>query len=176
MPKPSSRDRILDAYEEILLNHGPAAVTLDAVAARAGVSKGGLLYHFGSKDALLDGLLERMSLLNDADLAKAREAEDGVVRYYLRSSVTDASMDNPWHRTTLAAVRLAGDEPKAAESLQACMRPWRELLVEHLDDPLTAELVTLIGDGLYLRASTGEDPNPLLEQLDEILLRLGAKP
>ena len=35
-------------------------MTLDAVAARAGVSKGGLLYHFPTKEALLKAMLERL--------------------------------------------------------------------------------------------------------------------
>ncbi len=39
----SARDRVLDAYETLLIEAGPAAATLDAVAAGAGVSKGGLL-------------------------------------------------------------------------------------------------------------------------------------
>ena len=40
---------------------GAAALTLDAVAAEAGVSKGGVLYHFGSKRALIDGLLDALA-------------------------------------------------------------------------------------------------------------------
>ena len=45
---PSARDRVLDAYETLLIESGPGATTLDAVAAAADVSKGGLLYHFAS--------------------------------------------------------------------------------------------------------------------------------
>ena len=57
---PSARERVLDAAESRLLAGGPAALVLDAVARDAGVSKGGLLYHFPSKTALVDGLVERM--------------------------------------------------------------------------------------------------------------------
>jgi len=39
----SARDRVLDAYETLLVEQGPAAATLDAVASAAQVSKGGLL-------------------------------------------------------------------------------------------------------------------------------------
>ena len=38
---------------------GARALTLDAVAAEAGVSKGGVLYHFATKRALIDGLIAR---------------------------------------------------------------------------------------------------------------------
>lgn len=52
----NSREQILDAYEHLLVQAGERAATLDAVAAQAKVSKGGLLYHFGSKKALFEAL------------------------------------------------------------------------------------------------------------------------
>ena len=62
MPKAerSTRDRLLDAFEKLLVAGGSRAATLDAVAADAEVSKGGLLYHFHSKDELVEGQLERL--------------------------------------------------------------------------------------------------------------------
>jgi AcrR family transcriptional regulator len=56
----SSRERILDAAAELVRELGAAKLTLDAVAERAELSKGGLLYNFPSKDALLQGMLERI--------------------------------------------------------------------------------------------------------------------
>jgi AcrR family transcriptional regulator len=58
---PDARTRILDAAEAIVRARGVAHLTLDAAAREAGVSKGGLLYHFASKEALLTGLLGRMA-------------------------------------------------------------------------------------------------------------------
>jgi AcrR family transcriptional regulator len=81
-----ARDRVLDAYETLLIDHGAGAVTLDAVAAEAGVSKGGLLYHFASKDALVSGLLDRLRERSAADADAIRSAPDGAVAYYVRTS------------------------------------------------------------------------------------------
>ena len=53
------RDRILDAADLLVTAEGARNLTLDGVAQAAGVSKGGLLYHFPSKDALLAGMVER---------------------------------------------------------------------------------------------------------------------
>ncbi len=53
------RERILDSAEQFVATEGARNLTLDGVAHAAGVSKGGLLYHFPSKDALLVGMLER---------------------------------------------------------------------------------------------------------------------
>lgn len=54
-----ARDCILDATEEVLCTRGVAGLTLDAVARATGVSKGGLLYHFRSKDALSSAMQRR---------------------------------------------------------------------------------------------------------------------
>ncbi len=60
MARPSARERILDALSTVVVRNGVAAATLDAVCAEAQVSKGGLLYHFPSRDALFDGLRQRL--------------------------------------------------------------------------------------------------------------------
>jgi len=66
-PGIGARNRILDAAERLVMGDGSRNLTLDAVAQAAGVSKGGLLYHFPSKDALLAGMIER-----DIDQLNAR--------------------------------------------------------------------------------------------------------
>jgi AcrR family transcriptional regulator len=55
---PTSRDKILDAAVQVAIRDGILAMTLDAVAREAGVSKGGLLYHFQTKDDLIAGMLD----------------------------------------------------------------------------------------------------------------------
>jgi AcrR family transcriptional regulator len=52
-----TRWRILRAAEALAREAGPGHLSLDAVAARAGVSKGGLLYHFASKAKLMEALV-----------------------------------------------------------------------------------------------------------------------
>ncbi|CAH0339047.1 TetR/AcrR family transcriptional regulator [Rhizobium sp. CECT 9324] len=48
-----SRGEILDAARKVLLKSGVAAMTLEAVANEAGISKTGLYYYFSSKDVLV---------------------------------------------------------------------------------------------------------------------------
>jgi len=57
--RPNSREAILDAAEALASEIGANHMSIDAVAARAGISKGGLLYQFPSKVALLQSMLER---------------------------------------------------------------------------------------------------------------------
>src|SRR6202011_6039066 len=57
--KEIDRDRILDAAEAVLLESGGRSFTLDDVAARAGISKGGLVYSFATKDDVVHAALDR---------------------------------------------------------------------------------------------------------------------
>lgn len=53
------REKLLDAAEDIVLQQGATALTIDAVAKTMGISKGGVQYCFGNKDALIDAMFER---------------------------------------------------------------------------------------------------------------------
>jgi AcrR family transcriptional regulator len=57
----STRDRILDAAQDLICTGGIGGFTLDAIARLAGISKGRLLYHFSSKDSLISGLHQRLA-------------------------------------------------------------------------------------------------------------------
>lgn len=50
---------MLNAAEEVVLREGIGRLTLDAVAREANLSKGGLIHHFPTKDALIDAMVRR---------------------------------------------------------------------------------------------------------------------
>ena len=154
---PSARDRVLDAYESLLLDHGPGSATLDAVAAAAEVSKGGLLYHFASKDALAGGLLDRLRERSARDAELMRTDPDGPVSYYLRTSVPGGDSPAGLTRTYLAALRIADGNAGAAarDALATVDAEGLAALRSEIRDPVLAWLVQLVGDGLYLRTLTG---------------------
>ena len=59
----NSKESMLDAAEAVVIDRGVNGMTLEAVAVHAGVSKGGLLYHFSSKDALVQAMVSRIASL-----------------------------------------------------------------------------------------------------------------
>lgn len=147
----SAREKVLDAYEAILLAEGERAATLDAVAARAGVSKGGLLYHFSDKKALVTGLLERLRESAGEDVARMAADPDGACAYYVRTSVYE---DTGLDRTILAAQRLSREaHPEVSEVFEEIHRRWFDLLAAETGDEALARTVLLIGDGLYYNAA-----------------------
>ena len=85
----AARDSVLDAFEDILDRGRRArAATLDAAARARRVSKGGLLYHFASKDALESALIERLAASSDADIATIGPRPQEPVAYFVRTSVS----------------------------------------------------------------------------------------
>jgi len=156
--RPSSRDRILDALVEVLLEGGAGSVTLDAVCARAGVSKGGLLYHFGSKADLFDGLTERLAADIRRQIAEAPADTAAMVRWFLRMSTTDLDGDEReaaiW-RALLAGIRAEGEEGTGTV-IPALLAEWAEPLRGL--DPVLAEEIRLVADGLALNGLVGGPP------------------
>ncbi|WP_235528191.1 TetR/AcrR family transcriptional regulator [Sphingomonas sp. Leaf231] len=57
----ASRDAALEAARTLLVEQGPQAVTLKAVAARIGRTHANLLHHFGSAAGLQQALIERIA-------------------------------------------------------------------------------------------------------------------
>ncbi|MFT9215294.1 MAG: TetR/AcrR family transcriptional regulator, partial [Acetobacter malorum] len=52
-PRTINRERVMECAEQLVQRDGAIALTLDAVAREAGITKGGLQYCFGSKDDLI---------------------------------------------------------------------------------------------------------------------------
>ena len=65
-----TRERILDAAQTLILDHGYGATTVDSVVNRAGITKGAFFHHFGSKSDLARALVERYALMDKAHLER----------------------------------------------------------------------------------------------------------
>lgn len=180
---PAAREAVLDAFERILVHDGERAATLDATAKAAGVSKGGLLYHFASKEALVAGLIARLEALTDDDIEAIDRAGDQAISYFVRSSV---AVQHPLDRAVVATARLAqGGNAAAERAIRTIRRRWLEAVGKHVGDPTVALAITLIGDGLYYASVLhGEDEQfgvdaPSTAQMDALvalLERLAAEP
>lgn len=151
--RPDARERLLEAFDRIVVEEGERAATLDAVAARAGVSKGGLLYHFSARQDLAEASVERMRALAAAGAEAMAGAAEGAARAFLRASLWQ---DTPLDRAILTASRLAqsGDATARARLLEL-EGAWYSLLLEELGDPAAAQAVLHMGDGLYHNAAIG---------------------
>jgi AcrR family transcriptional regulator len=75
MARPSARERLLDCAERLFAEHGLRGVSLRAINADAGLSPAALHYHFGTRQALVEALLERRM---DELMQRRREILDSL--------------------------------------------------------------------------------------------------
>ena len=80
-----TRERILDSAQELILEQGFSATSVDAVVTQAGITKGAFFHHFASKSDLALALVERYARLDrehlEAQWALAcAESDDPLAR------------------------------------------------------------------------------------------------
>ncbi|MBN6053460.1 TetR family transcriptional regulator [Nonomuraea sp. RK-328] len=148
------RDELLDAAEDLLCDQGSAAITLSAVAERAGVSKGGLLYHFNTKEALIKGMVER--LIDEFDQLLAAQPGDTYTERYLMATL--AAVRSGRLRRWAVVTGASGNLFLLAPLREAMARWHREGLGEE-PDPLGSQVVRLACEGLWDVASHDPELN-----------------
>lgn len=171
--KPLAREKLLEAFERIVLTDGERAATLDAVAAAAGVSKGGLLYHFPHRQALVDAALTNLECLAAEDLDRLRTSPRGTAREFLATSLYE---DSALDRALIVASRLIQSGDDAARATYAHIEEnWVAAVLADVGDPVVATAVVCMGDGLYQQASMGllpESPAARQKKLDQLMASL----
>jgi len=185
-----TRERILVAMRALLARGGTSAATLENVAAEADISKGGLLYHFPTKQALYRGLLTRTRDSVAAELA-GHDTKDGVVRAYLEYTAPRDEEERGFVIALINAIRssdrsadagsaadpAAGDDDAELGNLLAeIFSVWEQPVRDAVDDPVTAELILQFGNGLYLASVFGlptPDPAVLRELTDRLVAEAG---
>ncbi len=177
------RAQLLQAASDIATDQGVPAVTLDAVAERAGVTKGALQYHFANKQGLLDALFEQtlerfeqqMHARIEEGEAKGAPKHGAAARAYLHTTIDETS---PAASTNVLRVLVAAmmTDPAIRERYAAPMRKWTR------PDPLPLEaaarlmICRLAADGLWISDLLGYQNMPprlraeVVRQLEQLAL------
>jgi AcrR family transcriptional regulator len=149
------RDALLDAAETVVIRRGIANLTLEAVATEAGLSKGGLLHHFPSKDRLVEAMVQRSAdnwrRCYTEGYERAAPGPGRMCRGLLAHCLSDAEgWTQELQRSSSACFAALAQNP----SLIAPMREaYSELQRRVADDGLPAgvgEAVAAAIDGLWL--------------------------
>jgi AcrR family transcriptional regulator len=150
-----TRSQLIDAAEAVVTEEGVRNLTLDAVAARSGVSKGGLLYHFRSKEDLAAAMIERSIAWFDDALAEAgaddTDARGRFTRAYVKASLgmtplTGAGFDNLCSAITTALLSF----PERLGPVQEQGARTQKDIEQDGFDPVLATIIRLAVDGLWL--------------------------
>ncbi|MCX6365450.1 MAG: TetR/AcrR family transcriptional regulator [Armatimonadetes bacterium] len=149
----SKRSVLLQVAGQLVRREGYSALTLEAVAAEAGVSKGGLLYHFPTKEALVAALVEALidgfETGHQECLVQDSAAPGAWARAYLRASVAPEGQSEADGITAglLAGVAL---DPNLLAPLRARYAAWVTALESDGLPGVNAHIVRLAADGIWL--------------------------
>ncbi|MBL8709199.1 MAG: TetR family transcriptional regulator [Rhodospirillaceae bacterium] len=169
----STRDQIIDAALSVVRTHGVGSLTLDEAARVAGISKGGVLYHFKSKEALIQGMVARLSdkcdQLQQQHYAALPPGPNRWARALVATSFDPAAPTcDPAGCALLAAIAT---NPSLLEPLEETINAGFRRLTEDSDDPSTALLVALAMDGMWLHRLVG---SPVLDDATRNTVRARA--
>jgi len=160
MPRARTRDRLLDAAGAVVMREGAQALTLDAVAEEAEVSKGGLLYHFKSKRDLVEGMVERWLAEFGREMA---DADAAFVRGYIKASAPAGN--------ELGMLAALVADPSLLVAVRKQYGIWQDRVEREGRDPVDATVARLAADGLWLAELLGMGP-PTGELRERVLQRL----
>jgi AcrR family transcriptional regulator len=160
-----TREDILDSAAAVILRDGAGNLTLERVARQAGISKGGLLYHFAQKEQLIQALVDRM-LQNFDEERRAFEAEESVHAGGRRTrAFVRATLDGAWarksglkrHSREMFAALLAAltSAPEMLEPMRRRSRQWQAELENDGLPPDRATVIRLAADGLWFAEMLG---------------------
>lgn len=147
------RAQLLEAASDIATGQGVAALTLDAVAERAGVTKGALQYHFANKQGLLDALFgqatERFATQMAARRAADSHGDGAAARAYLHAVLDTAQ---PAASTEVLRVLVASmiTEQETRARWSVPMREWTRPDPVPLERAATLMICRLAADGLWI--------------------------
>jgi AcrR family transcriptional regulator len=176
-PASDARQRALTAALTIAQRDGAAALTIDAVAREARLSKGGVLHHFPSKEALVLAMVERLVLEFEAATLVLAEADRDPIGRYTRAFLT--AMSSPTitaaGRALLAVVAV---DPGLLDPLRASYKRCYERLARDGIDPVDAHVCQLVADALWMNAVFGlpDLPPEVVRSLERRLLALTRRP
>jgi|YelNatPaOPRAMG01_1025707.scaffolds.fasta_scaffold33594_3 AcrR family transcriptional regulator len=173
-----SKDKILDAAEEIVLRDGVAHLTLDAVAQECQISKGGLLYHFPSKEALISGMINRLHRLYEAEVERLEGQDPNPVGRRLRAMINASFPKEPCcdfrlriDRISAGLLAAVATNPMLLKDVQAFAGRMEKALMNDGVDPVIAVIIHLATDGIWMSGLFGI-PHPSGELREMVLDRL----
>lgn len=154
MPKSgeATHKAILDAANRIVQEHGVERLTLELTAQEAGISKGGLLYHFPNKEALIKGMIQYYLEQFTQDFnAAAEQGGSGTPGRWTRSYLyTTYNEDQRTPRMSSGLLAAVATNPALLSPMQQTFAEWVRLLEQDGIDPTKAMIVRLAVDGLWM--------------------------
>jgi AcrR family transcriptional regulator len=155
----ATHELILATAAQLVAMEGPAALTLDRVAELSGISKGAVLYHFKSKNALVAALV--ITTLDQFDAATDVLVEPNTGHPGAYTQAYAKVTFNPASNTPEACAGLLAAVTNDIDLLTPAIERHAAIQKRLESDGISITLATLIrlaADGLYLTRAFGLAP------------------
>jgi len=143
MRRNNKRHLILEAAFTVVAEQGANRLTIDAVAAQSGFSKGGVLYHFATKNALLSGMLDFLVESNRSRV-EGRDHKVPLVALIEGRQATDVAE----RRASLALLTAFAEDTELLEPVRSQFNSLFKESVEDTDDKEEAAILFFANEGL----------------------------
>lgn len=179
---PHARQAILAAAEALVRDVGASHLTFDELVRRSGVTRGGITYHFPTKEALLEAIIHHdIEQWNTCvDEQRPRFTGKAAALQALIASSTEADE---------SANRLCAGLLSVAAGSSPLTGPWKryyadqhEQVIRPSADPVTAAMLALATEGLFWQETLGlspltpEEREQVVERLLSMAKNLGETP
>ncbi|HZW45951.1 MAG TPA: TetR/AcrR family transcriptional regulator [Microvirga sp.] len=180
----SSREKILDAAAELVAKIGAGRLTLDAVAEQAGLSKGGLLYNFPSKDALLQAMIQRMiDQVSEAreELREQMEPGPNVEARLVATTLLNMCCGGKMQEVATGLMVASAENPRLLDPVREVIAETLEQVKADSDDLDAALLGWLAVEGLSnlemhnLSPFSDQDRERIVQAINRLLTKGIAK-
>ncbi|MFE9013591.1 TetR/AcrR family transcriptional regulator [Streptomyces cyaneofuscatus] len=157
----SKRTQILEAATRVVEREGVKSVTFDSVAAEAGLTKGGLLYHFASRDDLVQAIHQHLADEWEAQMVAAAGKPADLATPEERLTAYSRISSQSANRAELLFMLEGSTTPGHAAPWDAVMERWApSLTTDDVDDQVALDrfIARLAADGLWLYESLNTEP------------------
>lgn len=178
----NARAEVLNAAERVVQKLGPGRLTIDAVVAESGMSKGGILYHFPSKSALVEGMINHMveeSNKRVTELVAQLEGKPNPTLHALIEVQADSWVEE--ESLSRALMAAAAQDPEHIGKVRDNKRQFVERLKEETNESDDALLLWLAADAmainkvLNISCFSPEEEQRLHARLMELADKLSSK-
>lgn len=178
----------MDAAEALILKQGFSATAIDAIIAEAGITKGTFFYHFDTKAALAQALVERFADYDLGYLEQNMRRAENLSRDPLQQMLIfiglfiegAESLSEPYPGCLFASFIYESGlfEDSTLGVITGAYTAWRERLggklreivelhppAEEVDLDSLAEMLTVVFEGAFIVSKTQREPEVVAEQL-----------
>ena len=151
MSRNSRKLDILNAASKIVSERGIFNLTLEAVAAEAGFSKGGLLYHFPSKEALVKGMVDHLVENYREKIANESQMDAKERGKWLRAYV-NVTFNKTYQNKDMNSGLLVAKAVNAEllDPIRNLYSEWQDEIEHDGLDLAKATVIRLATDGIWL--------------------------